>query len=86
MRKILDLMNLVLGGLSSCKDDRHLLMLVRSVKAMSCCILGVMAVERWDKATIQLLDKNITDSNRIPALSLKGSTCVHEALVEHNDH
>ncbi len=86
MSKILDLMNLILGGLSSRKDERHLLMLVRSIKAMSCCALGVMTVERWDEATIQLLDKNITDSNRIPALSLKGSTHVHEASVELDDH
>jgi hypothetical protein len=41
-----------------------------------------MVVEQWDKATIELLDKNFTDANWIRALSLKGLTCVHEALVE----
>ncbi len=35
---ILDLMNLVLGGLSGRKDNRQLLTLVRSVKAMSRCV------------------------------------------------
>ncbi len=44
-----------------------------------------MVTEHWDKVTIQLLDKNITDANGIRVLSLKGSTCIHEALVELND-
>jgi hypothetical protein len=82
---ILDLTDLVLGGLGRGQDDGQLLPLVCGVQAMSGGMRRVILSERSGDATIQLLNENATNADGVGALRLKWTTGVHDALIELDD-